>query len=159
MPKRIDDLKRGAARTGALTALSRAKAWQADLDPEDLANGGPSVKEDGTTFSTDNFAAIARAMRPLASKLADETNLGTYQAAYNAENKRVSAPVHQPTDLIPPIRKHTFAPEIDPAGLIDDDAEFKALSGIDWSSSTFQAQEQDKEVERVDQEASGNLGN
>ena len=41
LPKRIDDLKRGAARAGALTALSRAKAWQADLDPEDLVNGCP----------------------------------------------------------------------------------------------------------------------
>ena len=35
LPNRIDDLKRGAARADALTALSRAKAWQADLDPED----------------------------------------------------------------------------------------------------------------------------
>ena len=61
-----------------MTALSRAKAWQADLDPEDLANGCPSVKEDGSAFSVDDFAEIARAMRPLASKLADETNLATY---------------------------------------------------------------------------------
>ena len=51
LPKRIDDLKQGAARVGALTALSRAKAWQTDLDPEDLANGCPSVKEDGSAFS------------------------------------------------------------------------------------------------------------
>ena len=44
LPQRIEDLKRSAARAGAMTALSRAKAWQADLDPEDLANGCPSVK-------------------------------------------------------------------------------------------------------------------
>ena len=75
LPKRIDDLKRGATRAGALTALSRAKAWQADLDLEDLANGCPSVKEDGSAFSADDFAEIATAMHPLASKLADETSL------------------------------------------------------------------------------------
>ena len=55
--------------------------------------------------------------------------------------------------------RSTFSLEVDPAGLIDDEAEFKALSGIDWSSSTFEAQEQDEEVERVDPEASGNPGN
>ena len=103
LPKRIEDLKRGAARAGALTALSRAKAWQADLDPEDLANGCPSVKEDGSNFSAEDFAEIARAMRPLESKLADETSLSIYQAAYDADNKKIGAPVHQPTDLIPPI--------------------------------------------------------
>ena len=73
-----------------------------------MANGSPSVKEDGTAFSADDFAEIARAMRPLASKRADETNLATYQAAYDAENKKMKALVHQPTDLIPPIRKHTL---------------------------------------------------
>ena len=70
LPQRIDDLKRASAGAGALTALSRAKAWQADLDTEDLANGCPSVKEDGSAFSADDFAEIARAMCPLTSKLA-----------------------------------------------------------------------------------------
>lgn len=138
LPKRIDDLKRGATRAGALTALSRAKAWQADLDLEDLANGCPSVKEDGSAFSADDFAEIARAMRPLSSKLADETSLSTYQAAYDADNKRVSAPVHEPKDLIPLIRKHTFAPDIDPSNLIDDEALFRALTGINWATPDFQ---------------------
>ena len=124
-------------RAGALTALSRAKAWQADLDPEDLANGYPSVKEDGSAFSADDFAEIARAMRPLASKLADETSLSAYQASYDADNKRVSALVHEPTDLILPIRKHTFALDIDPSNLIDDEAVFRALTGINWATPDF----------------------
>ena len=94
LPQRIYDLKRASAKAGALTALSWAKAWQADLDPEDLANGCPSVKEDGSAFSADDFAEIARAMCPLASKLAEETNLSTYQAANDAENKKVKASVH-----------------------------------------------------------------
>ena len=113
-----------------MTALSWAKAWQADLDIEDLATGCPSVKEDGSTFSADDFVEIARAMRPLASKLTEETNLSQYQVAYDAENKKIKAPVHQEVDLIPPTCKHTFSPDIDPSNLIDDEAMFRALTGI-----------------------------
>ena len=42
------------------------------------------------------------------------------------------------TDLIPAVRQHTFAPEIDPAGLIDDESEFIALNGFNWSNPSFQ---------------------
>ena len=96
------------------------------------------VKEDGSDFSADDFVEIARSIHPLASKLADETSLSTYQAAYDADNKKLSVPVHEPTDLIPPIRKHTFAPDIDPSNLIDDEAVFRALTGINWATSDFQ---------------------
>ena len=139
-----------------MTALSRAKAWQADLDPEDLANGCPSVKEDGSPFCADDFAKIAREMRPLASKIAEETDLSQYQAAYDAENKKVKAPVHQEVDLIPPTRKHTFAPDIDPSSLIDDEAMFRALAGINWATSDFQPMGNQGEEEAVqdDPEAS-----
>ena len=34
LPQRVEELKRSAARAGAITTLSRAKAWQAELDPE-----------------------------------------------------------------------------------------------------------------------------
>ena len=44
-------------------------------------------------------------------------------------------------DLIPPVRQHTFAPEVDPAGLIDDEPEFIALNGFDWSNPSFQSVE------------------
>ena len=94
VPGRIEELKRASARAGALTALSRAKAWQANLDPEDLANGCPSVKEDGTPFSADDFAEIVRSMRPLATRLAEETKLSQYQAAYDANNQKVKSPIH-----------------------------------------------------------------
>ena len=117
--------------------LSRAKAWQADLDPKDLANGYPSVKEDGSDFSAEDFAEITRAMHMLASKLADETSLSTYQAAYDADNKKIGTQVHEPIDLITPIRKHTFAPDIDPSNLIDDEVVFRALTGINWATPDF----------------------
>ena len=58
------------------------------------------------------------------------------------------------TSLIPPPRKHTFAPEVDPAGLVDDEAEFEALNNIDWSSSTFQEKEQGTGAERANPDTS-----
>ena len=92
-------------------------------------------------------------MHPLASKLAEDTNLSHYQAVYDADNKKVKAPILECQDLTPPIRKHTFAPEVEPSDLIDDDAEFQALSGIYWSSPNFQTTEEDKEPEKDDPEA------
>ena len=47
MHLRIKELKKSVARAGALTALTRAKAWQADLDPADLAIGCPVSKKTG----------------------------------------------------------------------------------------------------------------
>ena len=40
-PAQIEEMKRSAARAGALSALTRAKAWIADLDPVDIAKGYP----------------------------------------------------------------------------------------------------------------------
>ena len=65
----------------------------------------------------------------------------------------MSTPAYKVMDLIPPIRKHTFAPEVDPSNLIDDEAEFQDLRGIDWSSPNFQTME-DEEPEKDDPEAS-----
>ena len=48
LPQRINELRRSAARAGAINALSRAKAWLPELDPEDIAIGYPNLKEDGT---------------------------------------------------------------------------------------------------------------
>ena len=70
LPARIEELKKSAARAGALTALTPAKAWLVDLEPADLANGCPSIKEDGSPFTADDFAALTTEMRSLASKLA-----------------------------------------------------------------------------------------
>ena len=65
-------------------------------------------------------------------------DLTKYQTGYDAENQRIPTPRYEALSLIPPARQHTFASEIDPAGLIDEEAQFEALSGIDWKSSTFQ---------------------
>ena len=61
------------------------------------------------------------------------------------ENSRVNTPAYEVVDLIPPTRKHTFAPDVDPSTLMDDEAVFKALTGIDWTSSDFQMMEEEEE--------------
>ena len=57
-------------------------------------------------------------------------------------------------DLIPPTLKHTFAPDIEPSTLIDDEAVFKALTVIDWSSPNLQMTEEEEEPVQDDPEAS-----
>ena len=124
-------MKQSFVRAGAVTALSRAKAWLPELDPVDNSIGYPSLKEDGTPFEQKDFAACVKEIRPLASLIANETDLTKYHPAYDVGNQRTLTPFYKVTGLIPPIRKNTFAPEVDPSKIIDDEAEFKALSGID----------------------------
>ena len=50
LPARFQEVKRSCARAGALTALSRSKAWVPDLDLADVARGYPTMKEDGSPF-------------------------------------------------------------------------------------------------------------
>ena len=138
-------MKRSSTRAGAVMALSRAKAWVPELDPSEVATGYPSLKEDGSPFSADDFTKIVREMRPWASKLAEETDLSKYHPVYDATNSKVKALVHEAMDLIPPTRKHTFTPDIDPSALIDDEAVYKALTGIYWSSPNYQTMEEEGE--------------
>ena len=154
LPQRFQELRRASARAGAIAALSRAKAWLPELDPADIALGYPSLKEDGTPFDQKDFAACVKDVRPVATLIGNDTDLSKYQPGYDADNQRIPTPHYEAISLIPPPRKHSFAPEVDPVGLIDDEAEFEALSGIDWKSSTFQDRETTGGVERDEPEAS-----
>ena len=97
-------------------------------------------------------------MCPFASKLAEETDLSKYHPIYNVENAKVKASVHEAMDLIPPTRKHTFTPDIDPSNLIDDEVVFRALTSINWATPNFQLMDkqgaEDKEEAQDDPEAS-----
>ena len=53
----------------------------------------------------------------------------------------MATPSYKVTDLITPVRQHTFAPDVDPAGLIDEEAEFIVVNGFDWSKPSFQSAE------------------
>ena len=70
-PTEIEEVKRSAARAGALLALTRAKAWIADLDPVDIAKGFPSEQENGAVFDNDTLKRVTREVHPLASQLAE----------------------------------------------------------------------------------------
>ena len=41
-------------------------------------------------------------------------------------------------NLIPPIHKLTYAPDVEPSNLISDEGVFQALTGIDWATIDFQ---------------------
>ena len=84
-------------------------------------------------------------MRPAASKLAEDTDLSHFQPFYDAEGKRQPAEIHEVEELVPPIRKHTYAPDINPSNLIHEEAVFQALTGIDWSTIDFQRLGRDEE--------------
>ena len=79
-------MKRSSARAGAVTALSRAKAWLPKLDPADISIGYPSLKEDDTPFEQKEFAACVKEIRPVAILIANETNLTKYQPTYDLGN-------------------------------------------------------------------------
>jgi len=66
MPKQIEELKMSAAHAGAITSLSQAKAYQTELDPEEMASGFPEYKASGSIFSEAHYAKCIREMRPLA---------------------------------------------------------------------------------------------
>ena len=66
LPAQIEELKKSAARTRAINALIRAKAWVPDFDPVEAAQGYPNLKEDDLEFNEDDLRAINRAVRPLA---------------------------------------------------------------------------------------------
>ena len=83
----------------------------------------------------------------MASKLAEDTDLSHFQPVYDAEEKRQPAVIHEVEELVPPIRKHTYAPDIDPSSLIHEEALFQALTGIDWSMVDFQHLGRDEEDE------------
>ena len=146
LPARIVELKRAAARARALTALIQAKAWIPDLEAEDIIKGYPGVKEDGSNFNNDDLRRLTKLMRPAASKLVDDTDLSHFQPFYDAEGKRQPADIHEVEELVPPIRKHTYAPDINPSDLIHEEAVFRALTGIDWSMADFQRLGRDEEV-------------
>ena len=97
---------------------------------------------------------VSKPIRPVATLVGNDTNLTKYAPGYDSENQRIPNTPYDQVSLIPPIRNHTFAPEVDPAGLIDDEAEFEALSGIDWASSTFQDKATDREAEKDNPESS-----
>ena len=146
-PARIEEMKWSTARAGALLALTRAKAWIADLDPVDIAKGYPGEQENGSAFDNEALKALTKEMRPLSSQLAEEANLSVHRSFYDENNQRVDTAVKEVQNLIPPIRKHTYAPDVEPSNLISEEAVFQALTRIDWTTVDFQPLDGEEEAE------------
>ena len=125
-----------------------------------MAKGYPSLKEDRSEFGNDDLRAINLEVHTLACQLAEEADLSYYQASYDVNNKRVAAPTPEAQNLIPPIRKHTYAPDIEPSILISNEAVFQALTGIDWATIDFQplGREEDDEPVQGDPQPSNQAG-
>ena len=69
-------------------------------------------------------------------------------------NKRVAAPTPEAQNLIPPIRKHTYAPDVEPSNLISEEVVFQALTRIDWTTIDFQPLGGEEEVEPTPEDPS-----
>ena len=130
-----------------MLALTRAKAWIADLDPVDIAKGFPSEQENGGEFDNEALKNGTREMHPLASQLAEEANFTVHRSFYDANNKRIDTIMPEVQNLIPPLRKHTYAPDVDPSALISEEAVFQALTRIDWTTTDFQLLDEEEEAE------------
>ena len=153
-PAQIEEVKRSTARAGALSALTRAKAWIADLDPEDIAKCYPGEQEDGSAFDNEAIKALTKEMRSLSSQLDAEANLTVHQSFYDERNQRVDTIVTEAQNLIPPIRKHTYAPDVKPSNLISEEVVFQALTRIDWTTIDFQPLGGEEEVEPAPEDPS-----
>ena len=95
------------------------------------------VPKNGEEFDNDTLKRVTREMRPLASQLAEEANLTVHQSFYDAKNRWDEAVIPEVQNLIPPIRKHTYASDVDPAELISEEAVFQALTRIDLTTNDF----------------------
>ena len=74
----------------------------------------------------------------MACKLVEELNLNNYTMAYDSNNQKIKPPSHDVVNLIPPWCKHIFAPDVDHYIILNDEATFEALTGIDWTSANLQ---------------------
>ena len=103
-------------------------------------DGFPAKKVDGSDFAKADYVKCMKDSRVLASSLADELDLSTYQAAYNAENKRVQCPTFESRSLTPARRKQLFAPDL-VASPFFDETQFEALTRCNWDVDNLQIKE------------------
>ena len=140
LPKQIGELKRSAARQGAMAALGRCLAFAPELSAVEMMDGFPSKKVDGSDFMEVDYARCMKDSRVLASSLASELDMSIYQAAYDAENKRMRGPTFESRSLTPARRKQLFASDLDPSPFFDQ-AQFEALTHYNWDVDNLQIKE------------------
>ena len=73
--------------------------------------------------------------------------MNNYTTAYDSNNQKIKPSAHDVVSLIPPRRKHIFAPDVDFSIILNDDATFEALTGIDWTSPNLQMAEEEESTQ------------
>ena len=134
-------------------ALTRAKAYNEDMDVSELADGFPELNSDGKAFTRDDYTRLRKETRSVATKLAQEVNLDRYQAGFDEAGKRIEQPNFKTVSLIPAGRKDCFASNVDPSELIEEGDFFEALSTIDWDPYDVQIVEAIKMAQGEEQAA------
>ena len=104
-------------------------------------DGFPQLKDDGSEFTQEDYARCHKAPRVLASRLAEDADLSSYQAAYSEENKQVQGPTFEVKSLIPQRRKHLFTPDVDPSLIMHDEATSEALTNCNRDVDNLQIRE------------------
>lgn len=99
VPKWFEDWKKAACRTGALTALARAKAYVPELDSAQIVGGYPEFNVDDSPFTKKDFQRCIKEIRVAATEIAEEADLTKYQAGYLKENERMEPPNHEPVSV------------------------------------------------------------
>ena len=107
-------------------------------------------------FEEKDFNRCVRDMWLVACKLVEELNFNNYTAAYDSNNQKIKPPAHYIVNLIPPRRKHIFAPGVDYSIILNDEATFEALTGINWTTADLQMIDEE-EPARDDPESSTHL--
>ena len=119
-------------------ALTRAKAYNEDMDASELTGGFPQLNFDGKEFTKDDYTRLRKETRSVATKLALEVNLDRYQAGYDEAGKCIEQGSFKTISLIPLGRKDCFAPDVEPSNLIEEGDSFEALAAIDWDADDIQ---------------------
>ena len=141
LPPQIEELKRSAARKGALTTLSRCLAYARELKPEEINGGFLELKDDRSEFTEEDYHHCVKESRFAVTHLAADLDLGKYQAAYDEHNNRVTPPSYEITVLTPKRRKNPFDSNADLSTILTDEDEFHALTNCNWKLCNLQIQD------------------
>ena len=139
-----------------MAALSRCLAYAPELTTEEMMDGFPSKKVNGSDFTETDYVKCMKDSRVLASSLANELNMSIYQAAYDADNKHVRGPTFEARSLTPVRRKQLFAPDLDASPFFDE-TQFEALTCCNWNIDNLQIEEVEDPA-KDDQPASCTFG-
>ncbi|KAI5008361.1 hypothetical protein ZWY2020_009409 [Hordeum vulgare] len=139
LPPQVEELKRSAARKGALTTLSWCLAYAPELKPEEVAVGYPELKDDESEFTKEDYHRVVKESRSAATQLAAILDLNKYQATYDDSNKKVTPPSFEVTRLAPHRRKNPFDFEADQFVFLSDEDDLSPCPSATGNWATYKS--------------------